>query len=105
MCSSVTLHHNEHGYVTWCKSCDYISIAFGNVIMTVLPGQVMRLMKILSHDIRRYKNKISEKEKAFIYHSDSDSMRLILNYAEINQLSKLLGQSMLMYEANLIISG
>ena len=105
MCRPLTLHHTDHGYVSWCNHCEHISVAFGNVLMTILPSQAGCFITLLSHDIQHYRNKISENEKAFIYNSDSNSVRLILNFKEIENLYALLYPSLLLYEAQQILYG
>lgn len=100
MCKPNTLHHNKHGYVSWCAECQHMSVAFGNLMMALAPAQLEGFIRILSIDADSYKGKICIGEKAFVYNSDSAHVKMVLNYKEVEQLLDLLNKAWLIHQVN-----
>jgi len=104
MCTPETLFHNENGYVAWCRSCNYISLAFGTMMMSVKPEAIKALIGCLQADIERYKGCFCDVEKAFLYDTDSQLVKIVLNYREVLSLTDLLCQAMLIHRASLLLN-
>lgn len=105
MCKPETLHYNEHGYVSWCSNCRYMSLAFGNMMVAFGVRQAEAFVKVLSVDADQYAGKICVKEKAFVYNSDSQHVKFVLNYMEVEHLLELLNKALLMHEVKQLING
>jgi hypothetical protein len=103
MCKAVTLHHNEHGYVSWCGHCSHMSLAFGNMMVAFGVPQAESFVKVLSLDAGQYAGRICVKEKAFVYNSDSRHVKFVLNYTEVEQLLELLNKALLMHEVKQLL--
>jgi len=103
MCKSVTLHHSEHGYVAWCGRCRHMSLAFGNMMVAFGVAQAEAFVKVLSADATQYAGRVCVKEKAFVYNSDSQHVKFVLNYTEVEQLLELLNKALLMHEIRALL--
>jgi hypothetical protein len=105
MCVPETLHHNEHGYVSWCAQCRYLNLAFGNMMVAFNTPQAEGFLKVLAVDAAQYEGRICVNEKAFVYNSDSRHVKFVLNYKEVQNLMELLNKALLMHHVKELISG
>jgi hypothetical protein len=104
MCKPITLHHNEHGYISWCKQCNHINIAFGTIVFAISPKQFEVFISQVNVDVQHYENRICCKEKSLMYNTDSSNVNMVLCYNELLVLADLLNNASLIYEAQQILS-
>lgn len=103
MCNPVILHQCNKGYVCWCPQCDFIHVAFGTGILLLRPEQYLNFSEVIAHDLRTYTDPASREQKAFVYSTDSERVRIVLNYKELVELRRMLCESILMYEVHQLL--
>ena len=104
MCKPITLHHNEHGYISWCKQCNHINIAFGTIVFAISVEQFETFIQLVNTDIIQYEGKVCCKEKSLMYNTDSSHVNMVLCYSELILLAELLNKATLLFQAHQILS-
>lgn len=104
MCKPITLHNNQHGYVSWCKQCDHINIAFGTIVFAISLEQFEQFTHTVNADLIQYNGKICCKEKSLMYNTDSSHVNMVLCYTELTLLAELLNKATLLFEAHQILN-
>ncbi len=104
MCKPITLHHTKHGYVSWCKQCNHINIAYGTIVFALTPEQFVSFVSLVNADVVQYQGRMCCREKSLMYNTDSSNVNIVLSYSELLVLSDLLINASLLYEAQQILN-
>lgn len=99
------LHHGMHGYVARCCSCARFQLAFGTTLMSFEEAGLRALAADVRDNREVFRDRICIGEKAFLFDADTPSMRLLLCYAELEQLDDLLSEALWMHGVLELISG
>ncbi|MES2778921.1 MAG: DUF6686 family protein [Bacteroidota bacterium] len=104
MCTPITLHHNKHGYISWCKECNHINIAFGTIVFALSIQQFEQFIQLINMDVTQYNGKMCSKEKSLMYNTDSSHINMVLCYTELVLLAELLNKATMLFQAHQILT-
>jgi hypothetical protein len=96
-CEYNTLHHCEHGYVIQCKNCGSYQVAFGNMMLKLMPEEYQAFKDYLQ---KQYKKGLTDEPqtKNIQIPTDSHRVAMIFSRQEAEKLLDLLLQAQLMQQ-------
>ena len=102
-CNYLTLFYSKEGYVVKCIHCDKIQMAFGNVILNLSQKEFQEIRLETIDKIREHRNPAFPEQKNITYYTDSDNIRLVFSYKDLELFYEILQQANLMLEVNNIL--
>jgi len=97
-CQYNTLHNGEEGYVVKCCHCNGYQMAFGNIMLNLLPEEFKALLDYVALKNKSFQ-KIDERHSKLIHiPTDSRKVGLVFTPEEITKLNDLLQQAHLMQQ-------
>ncbi|MEL6590790.1 MAG: DUF6686 family protein [Bacteroidota bacterium] len=104
MCNKLdVLRRTEKGYIMHCKGCGRLQLGFGTTVMSMAKVHLVALGKEIEFQLLHWKNRIPRGEKSFFFATDSQNVKLVLCYAEMEWLSDLISESLLILDAQSLV--
>lgn len=97
-CHYTTLHNSELGYVVQCAHCSGFQLAFGNVMLNLLPEEFKALLDYVAMKQESFSNMDDMQSKTVHIPTDSRKVGLVFTPTEISQLNDFLQQAHLMQQ-------
>lgn len=97
-CNYTTLHNCEEGYVVQCAHCNGFQLAFGNVMLNLLPEEFKALLDYVAMKQESFKQTDDMHSKIVHIPTDSRKVGLVFTPTEISQLNDMLQQAHLMQQ-------
>lgn len=88
MCQNIHLHHSSKGFITYCKACKHIQMAFGNVAICFAMEEYLNFCDYILQFYPQY-NKTSFARELWIP-TTSKSVCLLLSGKELYDLQEIL---------------
>lgn len=102
-CNYLTLFYSKDGYVVKCIHCSKIQMAFGNVILNLSTREFQEMRLKTIDKIRENKFPAFPEQKNITYNTDSDNIRLVFSFRDLEVFYEMLQQANLMLEVNNIL--
>ncbi len=93
MCNYKVLINSSEGYVTQCKTCSALKVAFASTLLTLSPKQFHDLVKTVLETSQRYKNDANQERKKVILPTAAAHVSIVLTPIEVCSFSELLNRA------------
>ncbi|MEL7532638.1 MAG: DUF6686 family protein [Bacteroidota bacterium] len=104
MCNRLeVIRQTEKGYLMHCRGCGRFQLGFGTTAISMGKKHLRALWKELEFQLLHWKNRLPKGEKSFFFATDSQNVKLVLCYMEMEWLYDLISESFLILDAQALI--
>lgn len=93
MCQVQMLCRNEAGYVSRCRCCGEMTVAFHTLLLRLGPKDFSALLQSVSSQVETGASMPDRELPAFICRTDSSKVRMRLSYNQLSALEQLMSEA------------
>ncbi|MEO0311767.1 MAG: hypothetical protein RIQ89_1424 [Bacteroidota bacterium] len=103
MCKQIVLEHSSEGYVMFHPKCGSFQIAFGNLVWVLTLPELNNFHLLINKRLAMASNVKQPNLKNIYLETPVSSMMMVFSTNDLHQLEQMLGKSMTIYEAKLVL--